>query len=746
MKNILFTTSLIALAYTSVYAEREKTPLYLDDTQPIELRIEDALKRMTLEEKTRLSYAQGKFSSPGCPRLGIPELWMSDGPHGVRAEINWNDWGYSGWTSDSCTAFPALTCLAATWNTSLSADYGKAIGEEALYRGKDVLLGPGVNIYRTPLNGRNFEYMGEDPYLASELCVPYIKGVQKNGVAACVKHYALNNQELWRGHIDVKISDRALREIYLPAFKAAVEKGKVWSIMGAYNKVRGVHATHNKLLNNDILKGEWNFDGCVITDWGAAHDTYEAAMYGLDIEMGSYTNGLTSESEFGYDDYYLGKNYLKMIKDGKIPMEVVDEKASRVLRLIFRTAMNRKKGFGAMANESHYQTAYNVATEGIVLLKNEVLKDKQALLPINPAKYEKILVVGDNATRNLMAGGGSSELKPKYISTPLDALTKQFGGKIEFAQGYMAGRAMYGNEEVVPECIADSLRNEAVEKARNSDLVIFIGGLNKNHFQDCEGGDRKSFALPFGQDKLITGLLEANKNVVVVIISGNAVEMPWVKKVPSIVQSWYLGSIGGISLRDVLTGKVNPSGKLPFSYPVKLEDCPAHHFGEMSYPGDSIKQEYKEDILVGYRWYDTKKIKPLYPFGYGMSYTTYSYSKPLASKKILKDNDSIQVSVKIKNTGLAKGKEIVQLYIEDEKCSLLRPKKELKGFHKVELEPNEEKTIQFHIDINDLTFFDDSKQKWIAEPGKFKAYIAASSEDIRGVVEFEYSKYRIDMN
>lgn len=739
MKNILFTTSLIALAYTSVYAESEKTPLYLDDTQPIELRIEDALKRMTLEEKTRLSYAQGKFSSPGCPRLGIPELWMSDGPHGVRAEINWNDWGYSGWTSDSCTAFPALTCLAATWNTSLSADYGKAIGEEALYRGKDVLLGPGVNIYRTPLNGRNFEYMGEDPYLASELCVPYIKGVQKNGVAACVKHYALNNQELWRGHIDVNISDRALREIYLPAFKAAVEKGQVWSIMGAYNKVRGVHATHNKLLNNDILKGEWKFDGCVITDWGAAHDTYEAAMYGLDIEMGSYTNGLTSESEFGYDDYYLGKNYLKMIKDGKIPMEVVDEKASRVLRLIFRTAMNRKKGFGAIANESHYQIAYDVATEGIVLLKNEVLKDKQPLLPIDPAKYEKILVVGDNATRNLMAGGGSSELKPKYISTPLDALTKQFGGKIEFAQGYMAGRPMYGNEEVIPECIADSLRNEAVTKARKSDLVIFIGGLNKNHFQDCEGGDRKSFALPFGQDKLITSLLEANKNVVVVIISGNAVEMPWVKKVPSIVQSWYLGSIGGISLRDVLIGKVNPSGKLPFSYPVRLEDCPAHYFGEMSYPGDSIRQEYKEDILVGYRWYDTKKIKPLYPFGYGMSYTTYSYSKPLASKKILKDNDSIQVSVKIKNTGLAKGKEIVQLYIEDEKCSLLRPKKELKGFHKVELEPNEEKTIQFHIDINDLTFFDDSKQKWIAEPGKFKAYIAASSEDIRGVVEFEYS-------
>ena len=737
MKNILFTTSLIALAYTSVYAEREKTPLYLDDTQPIELRIEDALKRMTLEEKTRLSYAQGKFSSPGCPRLGIPELWMSDGPHGVRAEINWNDWGYSGWTSDSCTAFPALTCLAATWNTSLSADYGKAIGEEALYRGKDVLLGPGVNIYRTPLNGRNFEYMGEDPYLASELCVPYIKGVQKNGVAACVKHYALNNQELWRGHIDVNISDRALREIYLPAFKAAVEKGQVWSIMGAYNKVRGVHATHNKLLNNDILKGEWKFDGCVITDWGAAHDTYEAAMYGLDIEMGSYTNGLTSESEFGYDDYYLGKNYLKMIKDGKIPMEVVDEKASRVLRLIFRTAMNRKKGFGAIANESHYQIAYDVATEGIVLLKNEVLKDKQPLLPIDPAKYEKILVVGDNATRNLMAGGGSSELKPKYISTPLDALSKQFGGKIEFAQGYMAGRPMYGNEEVIPECIADSLRNEAVTKARKSDLVIFIGGLNKNHFQDCEGGDRKSFALPFGQDKLITSLLEANKNVVVVIISGNAVEMPWVKKVPSIVQSWYLGSIGGISLRDVLIGKVNPSGKLPFSYPVKLEDNSAHYFGEESYPGVDGQVYYKDDILVGYRWFDTKKIVPLFPFGFGLSYTEFEYDNLATDKKEYSTDDTIKVTVEVENTGDVDGAETVQIYVSQKNPSVMRPVKELKGFGKVYVKSGEKGKVEVEIQVSSLAFYDDAARQWTVEDDTFTIHAAASSSDVRKSVNIK---------
>lgn len=423
MKKTFIFIGLLSIACASLHAQNKTDiPVYLDDKQPLEVRVQDALKRMTLEEKTRPSYAQGKFSSPGCPRLGIPELWMSDGPHGVRAEINWNDWGYAGWTSDSCTAFPALTCLAASWNPDLAAKYGKAIGEEARYREKDVLLGPGVNIYRTPLNGRNFEYLGEDPYLASEMCVPYIQEVQKNGVAACVKHYALNNQELWRGHIDVQVSDRALYEIYLPAFKAAVQRGGVWSIMGAYNKVRGMHATHHKLLNNDILKGEWGFDGCVITDWGAAHDTYEAAMYGLDIEMGSYTNGLTSESEFGYDDYYLGKNYLKMVKEGKIPMEVVNDKAARVLRLIFRTAMNRQKPFGSMTNEAHEQAAYQVATEGIVLLKNEAAKKQPALLPVAPDQYKQILVVGDNATRNLMLGGGSSELKVKKFISPLDGL------------------------------------------------------------------------------------------------------------------------------------------------------------------------------------------------------------------------------------------------------------------------------------------------------------------------------------
>lgn len=728
---------LISLSCVCASGQTNK-PVYLDEQQPIELRVKDALSRMTLEEKTRLSYAQGKFSSPGCPRLGIPELWMSDGPHGVRGEIHWNEWGYAGWTNDSCTAFPALTCLAASWNQELAGKYGKAIGEEALYRKKDVLLGPGVNIYRTPLNGRNFEYLGEDPYLAAEMCVPYIKGVQENGVAACVKHFALNNQELWRGHIDVQVSERALREIYLPAFRAAVEKGHVWSIMGAYNKVRGTHATHHEMLNNKILKGEWNFDGCVISDWGATHDTYEAAMYGLDIEMGSYTDGLVAESEFGYDDYYLGKKYRKMIKEGKIPMEVVDEKAARVLRLIFRTSMNRQRGFGAMNSEEHENVAYEIATEGIVLLKNDKATNKKQLLPVNAEQCNKILIVGDNATRNLTQGGGSSELKAKKVISPLDAFRKRFKDKIIYSQGYTAGENTYGEHSKILQVTADSLRNDAVQKAKDADIVIFIGGLNKNYQQDSEGGDRISYGLPYGQNELIDELYKVNKNVVVVIVSGNAVEMPWVNRVPSIVQSWYLGSIGGEALADVLTGKVTPSGKLPFSYPKKLEDCPAHYYGNMSYPGDSISQEYKEDIFVGYRWYDTKKVEPLFPFGYGMSYTSFDYGKLQASRKSISENDTLQISLTVKNSGRVDGKEIVQLYIGDEKCSVLRPVKELKEFAKVELKAGEEKQISFYIDADDLKFYDDKRNEWVVESGKFKAYVGASSTDIRGVVEFEY--------
>ena len=735
MKKKFLTTLLLACSISTVSAQ---IPVYMDDAQPIEARVKDALSRMTLEEKVALCHAQSKFSSAGVPRLGIPELWMSDGPHGVRAEINWNDWGYANWTNDSITAFPALTCLAATWNPEMSAKYGKAIGEEARYREKDVLLGPGVNIYRTPMNGRNFEYMGEDPYLAGVMCVPYIQELQKNGVAACVKHYALNNQELWRGHIDVNLSDRALYEIYLPAFKAAVEEGGAWSIMGAYNKIRGQHACHNDFALNKILKGDWKFDGCVITDWGGAHDTYEAAVNGLDIEMGSYTNGLTSESAFTYNDYYLANPYLQMLKDGKVPMSTIDDKASRILRLIFRTAMNRQKPYGSVATEEHYAAAREIGNEGIVLLKNApVVKKGAPLLPIDAAKYKNILVVGDNAVRLLNQGGGSSELKVKDMVSPLDGLRAAYGDKVAYAKGYAAGRPMYGRADEIPQNVVDSLRAEAVEMAKKADLVILVGGLNKNHFQDCEGGDRLEYGLPFGQDELIEALLGVNKNLVLVLLSGNAVEMPWVSQVPAIVQGWYLGSMGGKSLADILSGAVNPSGKLPFSFPARLKDCGAHAFDELSYPGDSIKQEYKEDILVGYRWHDTKKIPALFPFGHGLSYTTFTYGKPVASAKVMAADGTLTLPVAVKNTGSVAGKEIVQLYIGDDKCSVLRPVKELKHFAKVALAPGEEKNVTFTLTPDDLKFYDEASAAWKYEPGKFKAYVCASSADVRGVVPFE---------
>lgn len=713
-----------------------QTPVYLDDSQPIEARVQDALGRMTLKEKVRLSYAQSKFSSPGVPRLGIPELYWNDGPHGVRMEINWNDWNHAGWTNDSITAFPALTALAATWNPDMSAIYGKSISEEALYREKDVMLGPGVNIYRTPLNGRNFEYMGEDPYLASVMVVPYIQEMQKNGVAACVKHYALNNQETWRNHIDVHVSERALYEIYLPAFKAAIVEAGSWTIMGAYNKIAGTHACHNDRMLNQILKKDWNFDGVVVSDWGGTHDTKEAALNGLEVEMGSYTDGLSSDNSNGYDSYYLGNAYLKMIEEGKVPESVVNDKAARILRLIFRTSMNRKKPFGSICTEEHYAAAEAIGNEGIVLLKNApVAKKSPALLPLKN-DYQNILVVGDNATRKLNEGGGSSELKVKDMVSPLDGLRAIYGDRVKYAQGYAAGQPMYGNVNEIPQEVQDKLRAEAVAMAKDADVVILVGGLNKNHLQDCEGGDRQSYGLPFGQEKLIEELQAVNKNLVLVLLSGNAVEMPWIDKVPAIVQGWYLGSMGGKSIANVLSGKVNPSGKLPFSFPVKLTDNGAHSFDSLCYPGDGVKQVYKEDILVGYRWHDTKKIPAAFAFGHGLSYTTFEYGKAVASAKKMTADDQLEISVKVKNTGAVAGKEVVQLYIGDDKSRVVRPLKELKHFQKIALNSGEEQTVTFIVSVDDLKYYDEATKDWKAEAGKFKAYIGSSSADIRTVVPF----------
>ena len=711
-------------------AQNASKPVYLDPSKPLQQRVEDALSKMTLEEKVALCHAQSKFSSAGVPRLGIPEIWMSDGPHGVREEIQWDSWSPAGWNNDKCTAFPALTCLAATFNPSLSEAYGIAIGEEARYREKDILLGPGVNIYRSPMNGRNFEYMGEDPYLASKMVVPYVKGVQQNGVAACVKHFALNNQEVRRDAINVEVSDRALYEIYLPAFKAAVVEGGAWSIMGSYNKFRGEHCCHNDLLLNKILKQEWGFDGVVVSDWGGAHDTKQAALNGLDIEMGSYTNGMTSGARFGYDDYYLAKAFLQGIQNGQIPLTVLDDKVRRILRLEFRTNLASNRPFGRFVCEDHSATARKVAAEGIVLLKNE-----KNILPILPGTYKRIAVIGENATRSLSKGGGSSELKTAYEVTPLAALEKVYGKDVvSYSLGYASGDPTY-QRVLKPKFDADTLLKQAVELASKSDLVVFVGGLNKNHMQDCEGGDRDSYGLPFGQEKLLEALVAANKKVVVVLLSGNAVSMPWLDKIPALVQGWYMGSESGNALTDVLSGAVNPSGKLPFSFPKRLEDNSAIHFGAISYPGVNDQQNYLDDILVGYRWHDTKKIAAQFAFGFGLSYTSFVLGKPQTDASTYSKDGVIKLTVSIQNTGKLDGAEVVQLYASQLKPSVLRPTKELKAFQKVFLKAGETKTVQMEISAQDLAFYDAVGKSWKLEKDDFVLQVGNSSDAIRGQVK-----------
>ncbi|MCQ2324900.1 MAG: glycoside hydrolase family 3 C-terminal domain-containing protein, partial [Paludibacteraceae bacterium] len=559
-----------------------------------EQQIESILSRMTLDEKIAIIHAQSKFSSPGVPRLGVPGLWCSDGPHGVRAEVLWDEWDQAGWTSDSCVAFPALTCLAATWNPAISRVYGENLAEEALYRGKNVMLGPGVNIYRTPLNGRNFEYMGEDPYLASRMVVPYVQGVQSKGVAACVKHFALNNQETYRHLVNVKVSDRALYEIYLPAFKAAVVEGGAWSIMGSYNRYNGQYNCHNDILLNRILRDEWGFDGAVISDWGGCQETPQAITNGLDLEFGTWTDGLTMGATNSYDIYYLAKPYKKLIEEGKVGTKELDEKVRNVLRLILRTSMNPNKGFGSLHSDEHYATARQIATEGIVLLKNDKgakSKDK-GLLPllIQNSKF-KILVVGENAILPLTVGGGSSSLKVQREVSPLQGITERAakeGIRVDFARGYAGVTRLEQDKMTVnlaETLSAEELRAEAVAKAKEASVVIFVGGLNKSSNQDCEGVDRLQYELPYGQDELIEALYQANPNLVVVNISGNAVAMPWVKKVPAILQAWYLGSEAGHAIADVLFGDVNPSGKMPYSIFAKLTDYPSHQYGELGFPG-----------------------------------------------------------------------------------------------------------------------------------------------------------------
>ena len=732
MKNI----AVIVMSLTmQTVAQAQTTPVYLDESKPIEQRIDDAIVRMTLDEKIAVIHAQSKFSSPGVKRLGFPDLWTDDGPHGVRPDVLWDEWEQAGQSNDSCVAFPALTCLAATWNPQLARLYGESLAEEALYRNKNVMLGPGVNIYRTPLGGRNFEYMGEDPWLASRMVVPYVQGLQSKGVAACVKHYALNNDEEYRHQVNVKVSDRALHEIYLPAFKAAVQEGGAWSIMGAYNLYQGVHNCHNATMLNKILKQDWGFDGVVISDWGGCHNTEEAITNGLDLEFGSWTDGLSMGATNAYDNYYMALPYKKLIQEGKYTTKELDEKVRRVLRLFYRTTMNRHRPFGFLCSESHYDAALKIAQEGIVLLKNE-----GDLLPIDIQKTKRILVVGENAIKMMTVGGGSSSLKVQKEILPLDGIKARFAdADVDYARGYVGDTVQSYNGVTVGRSLYDvrpkaELIAEAVEKAGNADVVIFVGGLNKSDHQDCEGHDRKSYDLPYAQNEVIEAILKVNPRLVYVNISGNGAALPWIQKVPAVVQAWFIGSEAGEAIASVLAGDVNPSGKLPFTWYADLDQCGAHATG--SYPGTwrddykIIDEEYREGIYVGYRWTDAKKLKPLFPFGYGLSYTTFKVGKAVADKSQLTQNDKISFTIPVTNTGSRAGSETVQLYVSAVKSKVDRPVKELKAFQKVCLQPGETRDVTLTIGTDALSYYDEVTSQWRADAGKYEALIGTSSSQL----------------
>lgn len=715
-----------AAAASSQVTDKEKVQM--------EKRIEKLIKKMTLEEKVGLLHGNSKFYVAGVERLGIPEWSLSDGPHGVRAEINRHDWAYAGWTNDSASYFPTGTAFAAAWNPELAYRRGEVLGEEARWRKKDVLLGPGVNIIRSPLCGRNFEYMSEDPYMNSVLAVAYIKGLQSRDVACSVKHFAVNNQETNRTTVDVECSERALREIYLPAFKAAVQEGGALTVMAAYNKFRGEFCAENNYLVRKILRNEWGFDGVYVTDWGAAHSTVPSMEAGLDLEMGTLIDK--------YEDWYYANPLIEAVKSGKVPMSLVDEKVGDVLRVMIKTnVLDPKKRFGpgSMNTKEHQQATYDAAAEAIVLLKNQ-----NNLLPLDFSSIKSLAVIGDNATRKHSNGGLSSEIKAVYEVTPLGALRAKWGDKVDirFAQGYEKlstfvegsnnGQSSGTFSSKTQE--SDALLKEAVEVARTSDVALLVCGLN--HDYDTESFDRLNMDIPYGQVELIQEVVKANPRTIVVMIAGSPLNMAAVDICsPAIVWAWFNGMEGGNALVDVLSGKVNPSGKMPFTTPVSLDQSPAHALG--NFPGRDLKVNYEEDILVGYRWFDTKGLPVVYPFGYGLSYTTFNYSNLNTDKKTYDQADTIQATFTLTNTGDREGAEVAQLYVSDPVCSVMRPVKELKGFKKVFLKPGESRRITLDIPVSSLAFYSEAQSQFVVEPGEFILQLGASTSDIKQKISID---------
>lgn len=686
-----------------------------------EPKIDSILRLLTLEEKIHMIHGSGKFVSGGVERLGIPELKYTDGPTGIREELERDSWIPLGLDTDSVTFFPTGTALAATWNTELAFRYGKAIGNEANARGKHVLLGPAVNIIRTPLSGRNFEYFSEDPHLASGIAVEYILGVQEQDVAACVKHYILNNQEYQRGIINVEADERALREIYLPVYRSSVLDAGVYAFMGSYNKFRGEWVCENDYLLNKILKDEWGFKGVVMSDWGATHSTVKAAMSGLDIEMG------------GRNMTYFFDSLPDSVDAGLISERTIDDKVRRILRVMLNCKISDSTRFQGEANTpENMQLAYDVASESIVLLKNS-----DNMLPLKVENIGNLAVIGQTALNRNAKGGYTAGVKARYEVNPLEGIKHKLGEKInvQFAPGYKedfilvdtGGRWPYRFPDSLPDM---ALIKQAVEIAESSDVaIVFVGNPRS---LETEATDRGKLTLPFGQDELIKAIAKVNPKTIVVVVAGAACDLNLADSLASaLLYSWYNGSEAGNALADVLFGDINPSGKLPFTIPYHLEDVGVHALG--AYPGENFEIEYTEGILVGYRWFDTKKIEPKYCFGYGLSYTDFEFSDLRTDKVNYSVDMDIELSLAVKNTGSTKGKETVQIYIKSLESEVFRPEKELKAFKKLELKAGEARTIKILIDIDELAYYNTEKKQWNIERVPYKIMAGSSSRDIQEI-------------
>jgi len=712
-------------------------------------KIDAIIAQMTLEEKVEMLHSKTNMSSAGVERLGIADMHYADGPFGIREEGVPNGFQSAGWKLDSATYFPTGSALAATWSEELAYKYGTGMGKEARLRGKDVILGPAVNIQRLPVGGRTYEYLSEDPILSAALSLGYTQGVQDQGTAVCIKHFAVNNQETNRGSVDAQVDERTLREIYLKPFERAVVEGGAMSVMPAYNKVNGDYCSENEHLLNEILRGEWGFKGFTVSDWGGTHSTMGAMLHGLNVQM-------TGSN-------YLGQPVIDSIATGALTEDLVDEKVRQILRVRFAIeAVPDDVANTVMTSQPECQDiALQVAEKSIVLLKNQA-----GILPLSK-EVKRIAVIGQNAVLKTQSGGMGAGVKALYEVTPLEGIVKRAGSDVEvvYAPGYknFPGRR-WGPAPATPNPLeaaaidepADpALLAEAVALAREADVVLFFGGTNKSI--ETEGSDRTNIDLPVGQNEVVKALYEANPNLVSILISGGPTDLRQLEPVsPAIIQGWWNGTEGGTALAKVLFGDIAPSGKLPFTFPAQLEDSPAFamgNFPDKNAGGDLFTLMYRQDVLqmspaerqafldslpkpvskytegalVGYRWFDTKNVKPMYAFGHGLSYVDFQYGVLKASA----DKKGVKVSFDITNNGKMDADEVVQLYVHRLDATVEWPYKELKAFQRVSLQAGETKTVTLEVPVDDLRYWNVDKNAWDLEHGKLEILVGAASDDIR---------------